>query len=73
MIKLQAKMELQMKQRGNLMMRDEVTRQMVNYTMRTAVKKCLHLCTEVTALCRDILRRLILRTTCHWNFVALGE
>lgn len=53
MIKLQDKMELQMKQRGNLMTRDEVIGQVMNYTMGTAVNKCLHLCTEVTALCRE--------------------
>jgi hypothetical protein len=40
------------------MMRNEVTRQLMNHTMSTAVKKCLHLCTEITALCRDSLRRL---------------
>jgi hypothetical protein len=34
-------MELQVKQRGNLMMRDEVTRQMMNHTMSIAVKKSL--------------------------------
>lgn len=70
MIKLQDKdkMELQVKQRGNLMMRYEITRQVMSHTVSASVKRCLHLCTKITTL-----RRLNRRKTHHWNFVALGE
>jgi hypothetical protein len=71
MVKLQDKdkMEQEVKQTENVMTA-EVTRQVMNHAMSTAVTKCLRLCTGVTPLCRDTLRKLKPRRIHHWNYVS---